>query len=53
MKKLYYISYQHTAGDNEFYVETLTELSEAIDRLVSDPHVIESSVKVDTKEVAF
>lgn len=46
----YYIEYLHTAGPNSFYVTTLEDLSAAIDRLVEDPHVIQSSVKIETKE---
>lgn len=46
----YYISYLHTAGPNSFFVTSLEELSEAIDRLIEDDHVIKSSVKIETKE---
>ncbi len=46
----YYLTYLHTAGPNTFFVTSLTELSAAIDRLIDDPHVIQSSVKVETKE---
>lgn len=53
MKLLYYLSYEHTVGPNEFYVETLTELSYAIDQIIEDAHVVQDSVKVNTKEVAF
>ncbi len=46
----YYIKYEHTAGPNEFFVTTLRELMQALERLEENPHVIQSSVKVETKE---
>lgn len=53
MKKIYHIEYDHTAGANSLYVETPPELSAAIDRLIDDPHVIQSSIVVWTETLAF
>jgi len=46
----YFISYDYIGGHNEFYVETELEKDQALERLEENPHVIQSSVKVETKE---
>jgi len=47
----YTISYEHTAGSNSFYVESVKELINALERLDDDPHVVQGSINVQTTKL--
>lgn len=45
----YTIIYNHTAGPNTFYVESVKKLINALERLDEDPHVVQGSIVVETE----